>query len=64
MKVPHLILCKLADHVLPGFPGDVVWAVTLPANQVLHHSALDFAVEHIFQLVLIFLIPNGGNWRI
>src|SRR5947207_15533698 len=33
-EVPHSVLRKFADHVLPGFPGYVVRTITLPPNNV------------------------------
>ena len=32
MEVPHSVLHKFTDHVLPGFPGDVIWSIAFPLN--------------------------------
>ena len=58
MKIPHLVLCKLTDHVAPRFPGDIVWAVTFLSNQILHHASFHLAVLDILQFVQIFFIIN------
>src|SRR5947207_10288819 len=62
MKLPHFVLRKLADHVVPRLPGDIVRAVTFPSNQILHHASFHLAVQDILQFVQIFFIVDWWRW--
>src|SRR5437763_12343282 len=65
MEVPHSVLRKFADHVLPGFPGDFVRTIAFPPNHILHHSTLHLAIEHVFQIVhVILIIIVRWGWRL
>src|SRR5207248_1405040 len=33
-EVPHSVLHKFTDHVLPGFPGYVIRTIALPLNDI------------------------------